>query len=225
MSDRQIRYGELLKEVSVNHVTISYNELTPKGGQKRIEKIQLRRIDAYRLIQPYVSVRFIEQLKALLPLALYLAIFQLFILRQVIQDSYAIVAGLFAVIMGLMLFIEGIKQGLMPFGEEMGNTLPKKVTLKTVLTVAFLLGVGVTFAEPAIGALKTAGALVEVKRGALPVHPSDRLCRCIGAGGRGRCRHCSRVGYGSISLWIQPEAIYLCHNDSDSAAQHIFSVS
>jgi len=186
VSDRQIRYGELLKEVSVNHVTISYNELTPKGAQKRIEKIQLRRIDAYRLIQPYVSVRFIEQLKALLPLALYLAIFQLFILRQVIQDSFAIVAGLFAVIMGLMFFIEGIKQGLMPFGEEMGNTLPKKVTLKTVLTVAFLLGVGVTFAEPAIGALKTAGALVEVKRAPylyiLLTDYADALVLVVGGG-------------------------------------------
>ena len=33
-----------------------------------------------------------------------------------------------------------------------------------VLSIAFLLGIGVTFAEPAIGALKAAGALVEVEK-------------------------------------------------------------
>ncbi len=186
MSDQPVRYGDFLKEVSVNYVTVSYNDLTSKGAQKRGEKIELRRIDVYRLIQPYVSVRFIDQLKALAPLAIYLGIFQIFILRQVIQDSYTIVAGLFAVIVGLMFFLEGIKQGSMPFGEEMGNTLPKKVTLKAVLTVVFLLGLGVTFAEPAIGALKTAGSLVELEqapyRYILLTDYADMLVLAVGAG-------------------------------------------
>lgn len=160
----KLRYGDFLKEVAVNHVKISYNQLSPKEGQPIKKRIDLRGIDIYRLVQPYVSVRFMEQLKALLPLVIYLVLFQIFILRQMVEDSEVITLGLIAVILGLMFFMEGIKLGLMPFGEEIGNKLPKKVTLPVVLTIAFLLGIGVTFAEPAIGALKTAGALVEVSK-------------------------------------------------------------
>ncbi|MEJ1649016.1 DUF1538 family protein, partial [Escherichia coli] len=95
----------------------------------------------YRLLTPYVSVRFIEQVKAVVPLALYMVLFQIFILRQQIAEATLIGIGLVAVILGLMLFMEGLKQGLMPFGESIGNTLPKKVGLSTVLTIAFLLGI------------------------------------------------------------------------------------
>ena len=62
-------------------------------------------------------------------------------------------------------FMEGLKLGLMPFGEVIGNTLPKKSPLPLVLLVALLLGVGVTYAEPAIGALKAAGQIVSGREG------------------------------------------------------------
>jgi hypothetical protein len=162
--NKQIRYSQFLKEAQVRHTVISYNDLTPKIDQKTSKHITLRPLDIYRLIQPYLSVRFLEQLYALLPLALYLVLFQMIILRQEVVDASTITLGLLAVILGLMFFMEGIKQGLMPFGEVMGNTLPKKVSLGVVLTIAFLLGIGVTFAEPAIGALKAAGSLVSVDK-------------------------------------------------------------
>jgi len=163
---KKIRYGDFLKHASVSHSDISYNKLT-SGSEKKTEEekqIKLRNIDIYRLLQPYISTRFMEQIKALTPLVLYLILFQLLILGQTIQDSVVISLGLSAVIIGLMFFMEGIKQGLMPFGEAIGNTLPKKVSFFTVLLVAFLLGIGVTFAEPAIGALKAAGSLVEASK-------------------------------------------------------------
>jgi hypothetical protein len=161
---KKIRYGDFLKEVSVNHVRISYNDLAPKEGARPPERIKLRSIDIYRLLAPYIGIRFTEQLKAVVPLALYMVLFQIFILRQGITDATVIGLGLAAVIIGLMLFMEGIKQGLMPFGEAIGNTLPKKVGLFIVLFIAFLLGIGVTFAEPAIGALKAAGSLVKAEK-------------------------------------------------------------
>jgi len=55
-----------------------------------------------------------DQVKAVVTLALYLALFQLLILRQLVDDSWLITAGLFVVIVGLMLFMEGLKLGLMP---------------------------------------------------------------------------------------------------------------
>ncbi len=161
---KKIRYAQFLKEAQVRHTIISYNDLSPKEDQKPPSRITLRPIDAYRLLQPYLTSRLLEQVYALLPLALYLVLFQLLILRQDIVDASVISMGLTAVILGLMFFMEGIKQGLMPFGEVMGNTLPKKVSLSVVLTIAFILGIGVTFAEPAIGALKAAGSLVSVDK-------------------------------------------------------------
>lgn len=117
-----------------------------------------------KLFQPYVSLRFMEQFKAVVPLAVYLVLFQLLILRQVLADSWAITGGLFAVIVGLMFFMEGLKLGLMPFGTVIGANLPRKASLPVVLIITLLLGIGVTFAEPAISALKTAGQNVVVER-------------------------------------------------------------
>ena len=95
-----------------------------------------------------------------------------------------ITAGLFAVIVGLMFFMEGLKQGLMPFGTVIGNKLPQKSTLPVVLLITLLLGIGVTFAEPAIGALKAAGQNVSVERApylyALLNHWSESLVLVVG---------------------------------------------
>lgn len=169
MIETHIRFGDFVKEVSVSHKRLSYNHLAPrlekdtKGHFKPYDppKLQLRPMDVGRLLTPYVSVRFSEQLKAVAPLAIYMGLFQYFVLQQSISDAGLIGAGLLAVMLGLMMFMEGLKLGLMPFGETIGNTLPKKTHLWMVLTIAFLLGIGVTFAEPAIGALQIAGGIVD----------------------------------------------------------------
>ncbi len=168
---REIRFGTYVREISMRQRQLSYNALVPPIEQDAVgnelpyhaPRLRLRGLDIYRLVQPYISVRLWEQLKAVVPLALYLFLFQLLILRQDVADYWSIMGGLLAVIVGLMLFMEGLKVGLMPFGETIGNSLPKKSPLPVVLLIAFLLGIGVTFAEPAIGALQTAGAIVNVK--------------------------------------------------------------
>ncbi len=182
--ETQIRFGDYLKEVTVSHAEISYRHLTPQIAENR--KVQLRTMDIYRLLTPYVSVRFMDQLKAVVPLAVYMGLFQYFILRQSVADATLVGGGLFAVMLGLMLFMEGLKLGLMPFGETIGNTLPKKAHLWLVLTIAFLLGVGVTFAEPAIGALQIAGSTVDPAKApylfALLTTYSSYLVLVVGAG-------------------------------------------
>ncbi len=81
--------------------------------------------------------------------------------------------------------MEGLKLGLMPFGAIIGSNLPKKSPLPLVLFITLLLGIGVTFAEPAIGALKAAGQNVSVERApylyALLNDWSDELVLVIGA--------------------------------------------
>ena len=169
---REIRFGDFVRETNLKQQCISYNELTPEPeidseGREipyRPEKIQLRPIDVQRLLTPYVSTRFLSQIKAVVPLAAYLVLFQILILRQSVLDIWIITGGFIAVIIGLMIFMEGLKLGLMPFGEVIGNNLPKKSRLPVVLLIAFLLGIGVTFAEPAIGALKAVGSIVNVEK-------------------------------------------------------------
>ncbi len=171
-SKAEIPFNSFSRELNVHLDTISYNELVPaveydESGNAldtRRVAIKVGSGDIYRLLQPYLSVRFFEQLRAVLPLAVYLTLFQLFILRENIVDASIITGGLIAVVIGLMIFMEGLKVGLMPFGESLGTSLPAKASLAVVLGVAFLLGIGVTFAEPAIGALQTAGSLVDVTK-------------------------------------------------------------
>jgi len=168
---KKIRYGAFVREISVKQNVVSYNDIIPKPDfdeqgeliARTPRKLRLRSLDIYRLLQPYVSVRFIEQMKAVMPLALYLLLFEVLVLHQEVRIPESIIMGLFAVILGLMLFMEGLKRGLMPFGEIIGKTLPAKAPLKLVLLIALLLGIGVTFAEPAIGALKTAGSIVKAE--------------------------------------------------------------
>ncbi|MCB0364404.1 MAG: DUF1538 domain-containing protein [Bdellovibrionaceae bacterium] len=189
-----IRYGEFVREMSVRQAQISFNDLAVKPQKDdqgndipiKPEKLSVTGTDIYRILAPYTSVRFIEQVKAVVPLAVYLVIFQIFILRQGVTDAFIITGGLFSVMLGLMLFMEGLKLGLMPFGESIGNTLPVKSPLPVVLLIAFLLGVGVTFAEPAIGALKAAGQIVQVDKApylyAILNKYSDVLVLMVGAG-------------------------------------------
>lgn len=153
-------------------VDVSYNDLAPAVKKDadgnlipvKTRPVKLTGLEVLRLIRPYVSVRFMEQVKAVIPLALYLALFQLLLLQQRVEDSWLITGGLFAVIAGLMFFMEGLKLGLMPFGEVIGSGLPRRSPLPVVLLVTFLLGISVTFAEPAIGALKAAGGNVSAER-------------------------------------------------------------
>ena len=158
-----IKYSDFLHESEIQHKSISYNLLTPKpskGKSLRPEKITVDAIKAFSLVGPYTFVRILDQIKAVVPLAAYLFLFQLLILRQPIDSATTICLGLVAVIIGLAIFMEGLKVGLMPFGNIIGDTLPKKASMFVVLLIIGILGVGVTYAEPAIGALKAFGSSI-----------------------------------------------------------------
>ncbi|CAM8635294.1 Na(+), Li(+), K(+)/H(+) antiporter subunit A/B [Oxalobacteraceae bacterium] len=169
---KNIRFGDYVQAVTVDSDSISYSKLIPKpkldkNGNEipmKPEKLKLAGTDIYNLLQPYLSVRIMEQIAAVFPLAAYLVLFQILVLQRSIMGAAEITAGLVAVIIGLMIFMEGLKLGLMPFGDIIGNTLPKKLPLVGVLFIAGLLGIGVTYAEPAIGTLKLAGALVDPEK-------------------------------------------------------------
>ena len=170
--DNKFRFGEFLGESSISYRKIRFNDIVPAPSfsedGKLVPPIQPRikasPTEAVQILAPYISVRLWDQIVSVVPLALYMAVFQVLILRMAVQDPWVVSVGFFLVIIGLMLFLEGIKQGLMPFAETIGDLLPKKSPLWMVLLIAFLLGIGVTLAEPAVGALKAAGSIVDVHK-------------------------------------------------------------
>ena len=161
-----MRYSDYLNKVNVRHRTVNYNLLTSKSksgtGSLAPPKIDLSAKQAFDLLAPYCSSRIMEQVKAVVPLAAYLMIFQILVLRHPIEAALVLCLGLIAVIIGLAVFMEGLSTGLMPFGTIIGDNLPKKASMPVVLTIIGILGVGVTFAEPAIGALQAFGSSVDV---------------------------------------------------------------
>ncbi len=124
-------------------------------------RIKVTPRDVAIILTPYIGGRFWEQLTLVLPVVVYLALFQLFVLQGSVEDALKISFGIFSVIVGLMFFMEGLRLGLMPFSERIGAGLPQKAALAVVLGFAFLVGLGATLAEPSIGALKAAGAWVD----------------------------------------------------------------
>ncbi len=160
---RQFRFGDYLQEVAIRHRRIRYADVVSASSGPG-ERVHLRPSDVVQILKPYVTPRFLEQFRAVVPLALYLVAFQFLFLRRPVDGGPAVAAALVGVIVGLMLFMEGLKKGLMPLGERIGETLPTRSPLYVVLMIVFLLGISVTFAEPAIGALKAAGAIVVPER-------------------------------------------------------------
>ena len=162
-----MRYSQFISETNVGSQTISYNLLTPKfveGDPDALKpkKIKITPGQAAELLGPFALVRIMDQVKAVVPLSVYLVLFQVLVLRQPIDAAISLAIGLVAVIVGLAVFMEGLNTGLMPFGNIIGNNLPRKASMPVVLTIIGILGVGVTFAEPAIGALQAFGGSVDV---------------------------------------------------------------
>ena len=113
------RFGDIRRLMDAKRNEISLNAFNPElewDTEGNLIPCPPRRIklnfrEILRLIQPYVSVRFMEQVKAVVPLALYLMLFQILFLRHMVTDSWVITGGLFAVIMGLMLLWWGDLDG------------------------------------------------------------------------------------------------------------------
>ena len=155
----RLRYGNLLSHIRLRQRVISFNDLVRAETSGR-RRYRLRKIDYYRLLMPYFGTRTREQVLNVLPVVAALALFQVFLLRTPLDGAMAIGLGIATIVLGLMLFLDGIKLGLMPLAENIGFGLPSRSATSVVLGVSFVLGVLATLAEPAIGALQKAGSLI-----------------------------------------------------------------
>ncbi|OGS33816.1 MAG: hypothetical protein A2293_12155 [Elusimicrobia bacterium RIFOXYB2_FULL_49_7] len=131
------------------------------SAQQSTGKVKISFKQAVRLLIPYTKKRILEQVRAVTVIVLSLLGFQLLVLRIPIAQAGVIALGIGLVISGLAFYMEGLFLGIMPLGEANGIKLPQKTKLPTILIFSFILGIGVTLAEPAIGVLQAAGFSVK----------------------------------------------------------------
>ncbi len=129
-------------------------------------KLKLSFQQKISIILSFAKDKVIEQIQCVWFIIMYLIVFQILVLGLPIVYSLMIAVGILIVIVGLAFFMEGLRLGLMPLGEILGSTLPRKKIagipcLPASLAFGFVLGAFATFAEPAIGVLRAAGSGVD----------------------------------------------------------------
>jgi len=100
----------------------------------------------------------LESGKDLLPIVVVIAFFQIAVLQRPIPDFSSIALGTLYILIGLTLFISGLRAGLFPIGESLAHAFVERGSLLWLLVFAFTLGFGATIAEPALIAIANESA-------------------------------------------------------------------
>jgi hypothetical protein len=104
-------------------------------------------------MQSDLKESFMEVVWAIAPLTLVVVLLQVSIIHMPLVDFVRFLIGALLVMLGFLLFLQGVKIGLLPMGEMVGAELPKRAGLPLILLTAFLLGFFVTVAEPDVRVL------------------------------------------------------------------------
>lgn len=94
-----------------------------------------------------------EVVLAVLPISLVVILLQVFLVHLPWDLFARFIIGAVMVLAGLLLFLQGVKVGLLPMGEAVGSELPKHGSMIFMLVFAFILGFAVTVAEPDVRVL------------------------------------------------------------------------
>ncbi|HHH38678.1 MAG TPA: DUF1538 domain-containing protein [Sedimenticola sp.] len=99
-----------------------------------------------------------DSIRDLTPIVVVIAFFQLVVLQEPIPNLEGLLIGSLLVVIGLTLFVHGLKVGLFPIGESMAFDFARKGSVAWLLLFAFALGFGTTVAEPALIAVSEEAA-------------------------------------------------------------------
>ena len=94
------------------------------------------------------------------PIIAVVVFFQSVVIRQPFPQIGEVIFGFVFVVIGLMLFVEGLEIALFPIGETMAYALAKKGSLLWLLIFAFALGFSTTIAEPALIAVTKEASII-----------------------------------------------------------------
>ena len=104
---------------------------------------------------------------ALAPIALFFALFDIFVIRLKKRPLLKIISGLGATYIGLVLFLTGVNVGFMPCGNYIGRLIGEKSYSPVLIPIAMVIGYFIVKAEPAVHVLNkqveelTAGSIPE----------------------------------------------------------------
>ncbi|KOF12013.1 hypothetical protein AC739_00400 [Planococcus glaciei] len=87
---------------------------------------------------------------ALVPLFIFFALFQVFMLKLPRQRVFQILLGFILTFFGLAFFLQGVHVGFFPIGQMMGESLGEMPYPWIIIPIGFVLGFVATFAEPAV---------------------------------------------------------------------------
>ncbi len=120
---------------------------------------------------------FWETAKNVLPIVIFLCIFQLIVLRKPIEEIKTLALGTLLSIVGLHLFLKGISLSLIPLGDSVGENLVVLNNKYLIAIFAFAVGFFATMVEPGLKAL--ALEVEEISTGAIPMNV---LINAVGIG-------------------------------------------
>lgn len=93
-----------------------------------------------------------ETLISVLPIMAVVLILN-FTIAPLGDSLFSFLLGGLLLVLGLTLFLSGTDIGMVPIGQRLGSVLAQKRNLPLMLTIGFLIGFGVTFAEPDVNVL------------------------------------------------------------------------
>lgn len=128
-------------------------------------------------IRPYAKEYLLEIIKTMGPIVFLVLVMHFSFLKLPSEILLRFLLGTVMVVVGLNMFLKGIRIGLIPVGEMIGSELPKKGSVALMLAIGFVLGVAVTIAEPDVRVL--AAQVDFVSKGSID---KNILILAIGAG-------------------------------------------
>eukprot|EP00930_Biecheleria_cincta_P041886 TRINITY_DN28789_c0_g1_i1.p1 TRINITY_DN28789_c0_g1~~TRINITY_DN28789_c0_g1_i1.p1 ORF type:complete len:575 (-),score=72.10 TRINITY_DN28789_c0_g1_i1:327-2051(-) len=141
-------HGEGVAYTQLDHEDSLGNDLSPR---------------AVRELAKTWCIRLFEFARAVVPLAVFIVVYCGLVVDHWFAST-SVVLGLCCVIVGLAMFKKGLQEGFMPFAEEIGHQLPRKVSDAGMIAITTVLGIVVTFAEPGIDSLQMVAGYLERPR-------------------------------------------------------------
>lgn len=116
----------------------------------------------------------------LVPIIAVVVFFQIVVIQQPFPQIGEVVFGFVFVVIGLMLFVEGLEIGLFPIGETMAYALAKKGSLWWLMIFSFSLGFSTTIAEPALIAVAKEAAILSSDAGIIETSEKTKGLYALG---------------------------------------------
>lgn len=102
-----------------------------------------------------IKETFLEVIQAVLPLTLVVVLIMLVFIEANLDLLISFLINVIQVILGITLFLMGVKLGMLPMGEAIGADLPKHNSLAFIALIVFLLSFLATMAEPDVRVLSS----------------------------------------------------------------------